>query len=386
MFSGCGGFDIGAKLAGGQCLSASDLDADCVATFREHVSEDVVVHDLNFGLPKFTAGRARLDLVIAGPPCQGFSTLGPQRGKDRRNSLLPLAGRLAASLGPTAIVIENVVGVLAPKFSASVRQLEDALSTAGYGIQRVVLSANDAGLPQRRKRVFFVAFRGGRTPRLEIERRTATSLAEVLDVKRGAPNHVQRPLSANSLHGQLSRHIEQGKKLSNARGGAASVHTWDIPEVFGAVSRGERELLETLLRERRRERQREFGDADPVNASRLARRLARPVRDDITTRSEKGYVRPKGDGFDLTHTYNGKYRRPLLAGMAPAVDTRFGDPSLVLHPTEHRGFTVREAARIQGFPDEFIFRGSERAQFMMVGNAVPPPLGHSLLTAVQQHL
>jgi DNA (cytosine-5)-methyltransferase 1 len=87
----------------------------------------------------------------------------------------------------------------------------------------------------------------------------------------------------------------------------------------------------------------------------------------------KGFVRCKGELYDLTHTFNGKYRRLRWDDAAPTVDTKFGDPRLFLHPAEDRGFTVREAACLQGFPLSFIFEGSPRQQHRMIGNAVPPP-------------
>ena len=90
--------------------------------------------------------------------------------------------------------------------------------------------------------------------------------------------------------------------------------------------------------------------------------------------------------MDLSHTFNGKYRRLSWDHPAPTVDTRFGDPKYYLHPEEQRGLSVREAARIQGFPDDFVFAGSKAAQFRMVGNAVPPPLAKQLAEAIREYL
>jgi DNA (cytosine-5)-methyltransferase 1 len=97
----------------------------------------------------------------------------------------------------------------------------------------------------------------------------------------------------------------------------------------------------------------------------------------------KGYVRRLGNAYDLTHTFNGKFRRLLWGQPAPTVDTRFGDPWYFLHPDENRAFTVREAARVQGFPDWFIFHGPERSQYRLIGNAVPPPLAALLGTFIR---
>ena len=89
-------------------------------------------------------------------------------------------------------------------------------------------------------------------------------------------------------------------------------------------------------------------------------------------------MRKQSRYYDLTHTFNGKYRRLRWDAPAYTVDTRFGDPIYFLHPDQQRGFSVREAARIQGFPDDFVFSGSRRTQEELLGNAVPPPLAKLL--------
>jgi DNA (cytosine-5)-methyltransferase 1 len=89
----------------------------------------------------------------------------------------------------------------------------------------------------------------------------------------------------------------------------------------------------------------------------------------------KGYLRRVGTDLDLCHSFNGKYRRFQWDNKACTVDTRFGEAQLFLHPNENRSFTVREAARIQGFPDDYVFDCTKRTAFRLIGNAVPPPMG-----------
>jgi DNA (cytosine-5)-methyltransferase 1 len=144
--------------------------------------------------------------------------------------------------------------------------------------------------------------------------------------------------------------------------------------------------LEAVLRLRRQERLREFGDADPVTASSVAKSLGRCVDSEIESLVRKSYLRRVGRRFDLTHTFNGKYRRLRWDEPSFTVDTRFGDPRNFLHPEGNRGFSVREAARIQGFPDEFKFSGSRDQQFRFVGNAVPPPMAGALARALKEIL
>jgi DNA (cytosine-5)-methyltransferase 1 len=176
---------------------------------------------------------------------------------------------------------------------------------------------------------------------------------------------------------KISQRIGPGQKLSNVRGGERSVHTWHIPEVFGYTTAAECEVLETIMRIRRAERRRDFGDADPVPQTRLKMEFGAKTDRLLKSLIRKGFLRIINGNFDLVHTFNGKCRRFRWDDIACAVDTRFGDPNLFLHPNEHRPFTVREAARIQGFPDSFRFDNSESENFKMIGNAVPPTMAEA---------
>ncbi len=132
------------------------------------------------------------------------------------------------------------------------------------------------------------------------------------------------------------------------------------------------------MRLRRKYRSRENGEGDPLIAATLSAEYGADCRSLLNLLLDAGYVRKVGTKFDLTGTFNGKYRRLALAGLSPTVDTRFGQPKYFLHPTENRGLSVREAARIQGFPDHYSFVGSVASQFRQIGNAVPPPMAESI--------
>jgi DNA (cytosine-5)-methyltransferase 1 len=101
---------------------------------------------------------------------------------------------------------------------------------------------------------------------------------------------------------------------------------------------------------------------------------------------KRGYLCKKGRGIDLTHSFNGWYRRLDGMGFSPTVDTHFGRPRYLLHPTENRGLTVREAARLQTFPDDFIFEGTEAEQYRMIGNAVPPKMAEVIARFIDKSL
>ena len=174
--------------------------------------------------------------------------------------------------------------------------------------------------------------------------------------------------------------------LASVRGGDRAIHTWDIPEIFGRTNATERLVLDAVQKLRRQIRRRDTGDADPVERRVLRAHLGFQPDDVVKSLVRKGYLRSDGKVIDLTQTFNGKYRRLAWDGVALTVDTRFGDPRYFVHPDEQRGFSFREAARIQGFPDTFKFEGSKRDRYRQIGNAVPPPIAKALAFAIKEQL
>lgn len=379
LFSGCGGLDLGFLRAGFRLLRAFDLDQDAVATHNLNLGKHCQEFDLRswrqLGFP-----WGRPDVVVAGPPCQGFSTVGLQRKHDPRNLLLGIPIDIAIAMRSPAVVVENVTGALSGKNAPYWREAEVRLEKGGYVHQTIVINATAVGLPQRRKRAILLATRAGiKLPTWTNPTSPTIPLSNILPVPSDAPNHNPRLLSHGSNASKIAAHIRQGQKLCNVRSGIASVHTWEIPEVFGTVSHRDRALLETLLVLRRRNRIRDFGDADPVSPATLSQALGYPSASAIERLTQKGYLRRVSAGrIDLCHTFNGKYRRLHPGLPTNCVLTRFCDHTYFLHPYEDRAFTIREAARLQGFPDDFVFLGAERAQARLVGNAVPPPLAYSI--------
>ena len=242
------------------------------------------------------------------------------------------------------------------------------------------------GVAQTRKRMVLLAWDAGSDIRLQLPQITGGNLRDAIGDIGGAMNHVPRALQPGSSAGKIARRIGPGQKLCNVRAGDRCVHTWHIPEVFGKTTLFERTVLLALMRARRRNRIRDFGDADPVRAGVLYRAVGKPVAQTLRRLERKGYVRRLNGHYDLCHTFNGKYRRLSWEKPAPTVDTRFGQSRYYLHPNENRGFTVREAARIQGFPDSFMFDGPEAAHFRLIGNAVPPPLAQCLAEYIRDAL
>lgn len=375
LFSGCGGMDLGFIQAGFTPVAAYDVWDIAIENYRKNIGDHGRTADLSRG---FLPDKNLCDIVLAGSPCQGFSTIGKRDLEDPRNNLIKVGVKIALALKPKVIVLENVPGLLQGKHKKYWHDIVHALEGSGYKTKTCLVDAREFGLPQSRKRVFVIATNNQEDLDVFDFSDAKKTLSECLENVEGLPNHDPEVLDYKSNDFLISSKISPGKKLCNVRGGAASVHTWDIPEVYGEVDKHEKSVLEIIMKLRRRNRRRAFGDADPVKIEDIASEVGFKVEGVIESLIKKKYVRVMGEFYDLANTFNGKYRRAEPSGFSYTVDTRFGDPKCFLHPYEHRGFSVREAARIQGFPDEYVFSGSKRDQFKMIGNAIPPVMAKGI--------
>jgi DNA (cytosine-5)-methyltransferase 1 len=317
-------------------------------------------------------------VVVSGSPCQGFSTVGKNDPNDPRNSLLTAAGELAVRLNPKVFVAENVIGVVSGRYRHHWAALGAVMRSAGYKVSELRFDASDHGAAQTRRRVLLIAWRTDKECVPILRGSAPLTLADAIGDLKAGPDHQPRLLDATSRSGRIARHIGPGQKLCNVRAGGSAVPTWAVPDVFGHTTRDERSVLECLRRLRRIDRLRDYGDADPVTLKAIEAELGKPVLTTVNGLISKGYVRRCGRRYDLTHTFNGKYRRLRWDQPSLTVDTKFGEARYFLHPDQHRGFTVREAARIQGLPDRFVLLGPEREQYRMTGNAVPYPVARRL--------
>jgi DNA (cytosine-5)-methyltransferase 1 len=386
LFCGCGGFDLGFELSGFKCIAAFDIDPIAVAVHRINLKSPAQVCDLSKEDVPFHYAIKNLDVIIAGTPCQGFSTAGKRNYDDPRNRLLISAGRIAIAAKPRVFILENVPTVNSGTHSVYWRSLLEMLKEAGYRIHEYLCDAFDIGLSQIRKRLFLFAWDKEKDICITFPSRRGGDLEDALVNINDAPDHYIKPLPRSGQIYSIAKRIKPGQKVSNVRGGPNSIHTWDIPEVFGVTTSKEKTVLITLMYLRRRLRIRQGGDADPVSLRILKNLFGTNTEALLDSLGHKGYIRRIGERYDLTHTFNGKFRRMRWDRPSLTVDTRFGEPRYFLHPKEHRGFSIREAARIQGFPDSFRFCGSERAQYRLIGNAVPPPVGTVMAEFVRRVL
>ncbi len=385
LFSGCGGFDYGFSKYF-DCIGAYDFEKSAVETFSKNFKKNIYLHDLtDLNLPNLKQAK-KADILLSGSPCQGFSTVGKRDLDDPRNHLLFTAPDMAERVNPKVVVCENVPAVKSGLHAQYWSKLIKRFHGLGYNTEEFVYNFYDHGIAQMRKRIFLIAYKGKKVDRelLMIPEKTKIHLGDVITGVDKHADHIYRKLEKETDL-MIAKKIKPGQKLSNVRSGPASVHSWEIPDVFGDVSISEKKLLESIISIRRRCRVRDTGDADPVTIDVLEKHYPHSFRSDLKALLKKGYLIEKSTGyFDLCGTFNGKYRRLKLDEPSFTVDTNFGNPRYFLHPTEHRGFSIREAARIQSFPDDFIFEGNISQKFKMIGNAVPPLISEQIAHSVYE--
>ena len=272
------------------------------------------------------------------------------------------------------VVVENVLGANQGFHKRYWKKLESSFEDLGYKVNTMYVNCSELGVPQMRKRLVLFAWVSNCLPTFEPVKVKAKTLREALKNIGSAPNHSPKELAPKSRDEKISKKIHMGQKLCNVRGGVNSVHTWEIPEVFGDVAKSQIAVLDCIRVLRRRIRKRKVGDADPVALDDIEREIGRKCKKDIESLIDKKYVREVEGCFDITHAFNGLYKRLDFDKPSKTVDTYFDNPRYFLHPVENRAFTLREAARIQGFPDSYVFDG-DKAAMRLVGNAVPPQLG-----------
>jgi DNA (cytosine-5)-methyltransferase 1 len=387
LFCGAGGLDYGFHGRSFRCKGAFDSSKLAVDVYNKNYGSCAQVFDLSQPFNDLQS-TDKVDVVIAGPPCQGFSNAGKREFNDPRNTLLFRAGYIAVGLQAKAIVIENVKGVVSRDLRRHWDDLVGMLLENDYCVTQQLVNASDLGIPQNRLRMLLIAFKRPTQLTLEFPRNAnKTPLSHVLDNVPSDEDHQPSYLTPGTKEYLISNRIGHGQKLCNVRGGSRSVATWEIPDAFGPVTNRERVFLETVRTLRRKIRIRPGGDADPVSLVVLQSAFGSSTERVIEILVRKGFLRRVSEGHvDLSHTFNGKFRRLDPALPSHTVDTRFISPRYFLHPYEQRGFTIREAARIQSFPDDFSLLGSRMSRCKLIGDAVPPGMSIWLANQIAHYL
>lgn len=343
VFSGAGGMSLGALSAGIDVRVAIEANRHAATTYQEnHPTVEVLATDIANvkDLDRISALRGP-KILFGGPPCQGFSTSN-QRTRNSLNSKNWLFGeylRLVRLVNPEWVVFENVRGLIETEGGFFHRSVLNGLQDAGYTTSEWLLNAADFGVPQRRWRLFIIGSRQGKTL---VAPEATTSVAVTV---KEAINDLPVLLNGASTDIRPYRTLPRSVYAQSLRG--------DLSECSNhLVTRNASTILERYAHIRK-----------GGNWKQIPPEL-------METYS------------DPTRCHTGIYKRLRLD--EPSIVIGNFRKNMLIHPTQQRGLSVREAARLQSFPDRFVFTGSIGFQQQQVGNAVPPLLAHQVFCAIQE--
>lgn len=329
LFSGAGGFQLGFEKQGFEVVLSTDFDKDCEAVHKLNRPNvpflRLDIHNLDEAtLDNYVGKNNNIDVLIGGPPCQGFSTIGKRISSDPnkrteadpRNTLFQEYIRILKYLKPKFFVMENVQGLLTRDKGKIFEEIKKRFKETGYAFNYVILNAADYGVPQIRNRVFFYG------NRLDIE--------------------MHPPIAT---HGSESKpHVTVGETIGSLAEIECNDRINHVPLNHGEIN---------------------------IRRYALIPEGGRLPEDNLPPEL---YRKNFGNTFKRLHR-----DKPSLT-MVP------GHNAFPIHPWLNRSLTVREAARLQSFPDDYIFAGPRQKQCMQVGNAVPPLLAEAWAKYIKEEL
>ena len=336
LFCGCGGLSKGFLDAGYDVLLGIDFDDAALKSFElNHGNAKALKLDL------FDLKNVSLDVLIGGPPCQGFSLAGKREENDKRNTLYTAMVKTAELLRPKAILLENVPGMLKLYEGKAKKRIFEDFEELGYTMNVQVLYAPDYGVPQIRKRAFFVGILNSSkkfdypTPYLS-EDEYITCEQAISDLP-SLENDLD--FSPNGIREYSSDPVSEYQKKMRCKSEKVYNHT--------PTKHAEKTIQHIAL------------VPDGGKYTDLPEELSKNFK-----------------YHESLHRYNSK--KPSLT-----IDTGHRTH---FHYKWNRIPSVRENARLQSFPDDFIFVGNKQQQYKQVGNAVPPLLGQAIATKLKEYL
>lgn len=338
LFSGCGGTSKGFEMAGYDALLGVDIHQPSVETFfYNHKNSSTILGDIKKISPKTIRdllGETKIDVLIAGIPCQGFSLNNRKRHEnDERNFLFKEFVRFAKELKPKAIMVENVSGLRTLANGKFVEDIESAIKEAtGMFVTHKLLYAPDYGVPQKRQRLVFIGTYNREFDFDDIVKTHGTPMNPYVTVK-------------DAIY-DLPR-IESGQFAENYV---------TIPESkFAKEMRKNQKILHNHVA--------------PKHPSSTIKKIMQTAPGEPMYKRYKQRIRLKWD--DLSPTQ-------VSGGIRPQF--QFG------HPEIARGLTIRERCRLQSFPDDFVIKGGTVQGRVQTGNAVPPLLAKAIAKALLKYL
>jgi DNA (cytosine-5)-methyltransferase 1 len=344
LFCGCGGLSQGFIDAGYNVLLGVDFDQAALKTYKHnHEDSDILLADLSKdeALDEIAAkvGNNEVDVIIGGPPCQGFSLTGSRDINDTRNTLYLAVVKAVRKFSPKAFLIENVPGISTLYQGKVKQQIINTFEDMGYNVtvSPKPLLAADYGVPQMRKRMFFIGFKKG------------LGKFEFPEPTHSPDRYISCSEAINDLP---SRDEDLGQEIDE----------YSLPP---------QSLYQEFMRE---------------NSLKLHNHVATKHTDHvqwvISQVPEGGNHKDLPPGVGDSRKFNEAWTRYHSRKPSRTIDTGHRNH---FHYKYNRVPTIRENARLQSFRDDFIFLGTRTQQNRQVGNAVPPLLSYHIARAIKQH-
>lgn len=356
LFAGAGGCSLGFKRAGYNILYAIDINENAVETYRHNFPNtqcemaDIMSCDFEKLLKNLRLKTGELDILIGGPPCQGFSTAGMRFWDDPRNGLLKHYVNALAILRPKWFIMENVEGLLTAKGGIYVYEAARAFIKLGYSIRIDKIYAQEYGIPQRRKRTLIIGNRLGMEfnlpePIVHVHGRIFKNADITLRHTIGElPNPTLDKSCPVSYNGKPKHEWEE-----QLRDGNKKLYDHFAPKIDGIQ-------LERITNLKPGQSMKDLPES--LHHESFKRRAYRRVMDGMPTERRGGA--PSGIKRLI-------FDEPSLTITGAAIRE-------FIHPEDNRPLTLRECARIQAFPDWFRFQGNTSERIKQIGNAIPPLL------------
>lgn len=337
IFSGAGGMSVGASMAGINVMVAVEYDKHAVASFKaNHPNTEVIEKDIRY--VKILDKYKNPFILFGGPPCQGFSTSNTKtRNSDNQNNSLFFEYiRQINELRPEWFVFENVEGITSFEKGTVISRLEKEFEKLGYKTKWDVLTASDYGVPQKRNRFFMIG------NRLDIDFHFPEKNKTVITVH-DAIKDLPKLSNGDSFDVLSYKKVKTNAYIDLMRAGSLK-----SPQNY--VSKNKEYVLER------------YKHIKPGQNWRA-------IPKELMTNYK-----------NTENCHSGIYKR--LDPKSPSVVIANYRKNMLIHPYENRGLSVREAARIQSFPDNFIFKGNLSFQQQQIGNAVPPLLAKAIFEQI----
>jgi len=360
LFCGCGGFGLGAKQAGFEVVVAVDIDVTLQSAYKRNFPQTRVVNGdlstMDKDSWKILLSKEKIDGVIGGPPCQGYSRMGKGDIADPRRSLLYHFFRTVNIIQPKFFIMENVEGLLD---DGNIQELQQAVAKVDkrYTILGPeLLDASEYGAPTKRKRVVVIGydpkeFSGITKADLIAAKKLPVTVKDAIsDISSPIPQSTDADDFGWSGYKTIKKLPAYAEKMRTA---PPKNMGWS--EALNKLKRGKISgHFETIHTEKVKKR---YGDTKPGDTDKVSR-AKRLSWDGVCPTLRAGTGADKGSHQAV---------RPL-------------------HPVEARVITVREAARLQGFPDWFCFHKAKWHSFRMIGNSVSPLVSESILAVINKKL